>query len=99
MSYLVLLCWRVNRERVSVEREKQMRPISLEEKHENFIAVVRKLEMPAATQVKMSGSEMKANIKLVTMKFQDMVLRTRGLKKSTKKYAALAKLLLLLLFC
>ena len=76
-----------------------MRPISLEEKHENFIAVVRKLEMPAATQVKMSGSEMKANIKRVTMKFQDMVLRTRRLKKSTKKYAALAKLLLLLLFC
>ena len=62
-----------------------MRPISLEEKHENFIAVVRKLEMPAATQVKMSGSEIKANIKRVTMKFQDMVLRTRGLKKSTKK--------------
>ena len=60
-----------------------MRPISLEEKHENFIAVVRKLEMPAATKVKMSGSEIKANIKLVTMKFQDMVLRTKGLKKST----------------
>ena len=76
-----------------------MRPISFEEKHENFIAVVRKLEMPAATQVKMSGSEIKANIKRVTMKFQDIVLRTRGLKKGTKKYAALAKLLLLLLFC
>ena len=61
-----------------------MRPISLEEKHENFIAVVRKLEMPiAATKVKMSGSEIKANIKRVTMKFQDMVLRTKGLKKST----------------
>ena len=74
-----------------------MRPISLEEKHENFIAVVRKREMLAATQVKMSGSEIKANIKRVTMKFQVMVLRTKGLEKSTKKYAARAKLLLL--FC
>ena len=34
-----------------------LRPISLEEKHENFIASVKKLEMLAATKVKMSGSE------------------------------------------
>ena len=74
-----------------------MRLISLEAKHENFIAVVRKLEMPAATKVKMSGREIKANIKRVTMRFQVMVLQTKGLKKSTKKYAARAKLLLL--FC
>lgn len=53
--------------------------------------------MLAATQVKMSGSEIKANIKRVTMKFQVMVLRTKGLKKSTKKYAAREKLFLL--FC
>ena len=53
--------------------------------------------MLAATKVKMSGSEIKANIKRVTMKFQVMVLRTKGPKKSTKKYAARAKLLLL--FC
>jgi len=33
----------------------------LEEKHENFIAAVRKREMLAATMVKMSGSEKKAN--------------------------------------
>ena len=52
--------------------------------------------MLAGTKVKMSGSEIKANIKRVTMKFQVMVLRTKKLKKSTKKYAARAKLLL---FC
>ena len=34
-----------------------LRPISLEEKHETFIASVKKLEMLAATKVKMSGSE------------------------------------------
>ena len=33
----------------------------MEEKHENFIAAVRKREMLAATMVKMSGSEKTAN--------------------------------------
>ena len=48
-------------------------------------------------QGKKGGREIKANKKRVTMRFQVMVLRTKGLKKSTKKYAARAKLLLL--FC
>ena len=34
-----------------------LRPISLEEKHETFIASVKKLDMLAATKVKMSRSE------------------------------------------
>ena len=43
-----------------LEREiRNKRPISLEEKHENFIAAERKREMLAATKVKMSGSEKK----------------------------------------
>ena len=47
------------RERARARDKKQRRPISLEEKRENFIAVVRKWEMLAATEVKMSGSEKK----------------------------------------
>ena len=43
-------------ERARARDKKQRRPISLEEEHENFIAAVRKWEMLAATQVKMSGS-------------------------------------------
>ena len=40
-------------------KNKGVRPISLEERHANFIAVVKKIkwEMLAATKVKMSGSE------------------------------------------
>ena len=37
--------------------QKQKRSILLEEKHESFIAAVRKWEMLAASKVKMSGSE------------------------------------------
>ena len=48
------------RERARARDKKQRRPISLEEKRENFIAVVRKWEMLAATEVKMSGSEKKS---------------------------------------
>ena len=47
-----------NRERAKA-RDKRRRPISLEEKLVNFIAVVRKREMLAATKVKVSGSEKK----------------------------------------
>ena len=46
------------------KREKELeqrRPISFEEKHENFVAAVRKGEMLAATKMKMSGSETKVN--------------------------------------
>ena len=38
-----------NRERVTARDKTQRTPISLEEKHENFIAAVRKSEMLAAT--------------------------------------------------
>ena len=48
-----------NRERARARDKKQRRQISLEEKHENLIAGVRKWEMLAATKVKMSGSEKK----------------------------------------
>ena len=45
-----------------LEREirQQKRRILLEEKHENFIAVMKKWEMLAATNVKVSGREKKA---------------------------------------
>ena len=45
-----------NRERARKKNKWQRRPISLEEKHENYIATVRKWEMVAATKMKMSGS-------------------------------------------
>ena len=57
-STLFLMCtltW--NRERVRVSDCKQRRRISLQEKHENVMAAVRKWEMLAASKVKMSGSE------------------------------------------
>ena len=46
-----------NRERARASDWKQRKWISLEEKHEKFIAAVRKWEMLAASKVKMSGSE------------------------------------------
>ena len=47
----------VNRERAKASDWKQRRRILLEEKHENFIAAVRKWDMLAASKMKMSGSE------------------------------------------
>ena len=49
--------WIDNRERARAKNWKQRRRISLKETHEDFIAVVRKWEMLAASKVKMSGSE------------------------------------------
>ena len=46
-----------NKERARAKKTQQWRPISLEEKHESYIAAVTKWEMLAATNVKMSGSE------------------------------------------
>ena len=48
--------WKTKKE---LEREikKKQRTILLEEKHENFIEVVRKWEMLVATKVKISDSE------------------------------------------
>ena len=52
-----------NRERARASDWKQRKWISLEEKHEKFIAAVKKWEMLAASKVKMSGSEkIKANM-------------------------------------
>ena len=48
-----------NRERAKARNTQQLRPISLEEKHQNFTAAVRKWEMLAATKVKMCGNKKK----------------------------------------
>ena len=48
-----------NRERAKARNTQQRRPISLEEKHQNFTAAVRKWEMLAATKVKMCGNQKK----------------------------------------
>ena len=92
-----------NRERARDRDKKQRRPISFEEKHENFIAAVRKREMLAATKVKKSGSEKKkanrmayniCSIKRVTRKFLE-VSRCRRAKQRQrnlqKRCAARAK--------
>ena len=50
-----------NSERPRASYWRQRRRISMEEKHENFIAAVRKWEMLAASKVKLSGSERKKN--------------------------------------
>ena len=46
-----------NGERGRARNKYQRRPISLEEKHENYIAAVRKWEILAATKVKTPGGE------------------------------------------
>ena len=48
-----------NRERAKARNTQQRRPISLEEKHQNFTAAVKKWEMLAATKVKMCGNQKK----------------------------------------
>ena len=58
----------------------------LKEKHENFIAAVRKWEMVAATKVKMGGSEEQVNrnkhsisyIKRVTGKYHVLVTQKKS---------------------
>ena len=48
-----------NKEGARASDWKQRRRISLEEKHENFLAALKKWEMLTASKVKMSGSEIK----------------------------------------
>ena len=48
-----------NQERAKARNTQQRRPISLEEKHQNFTAAVRKWEMRGATKVKMCGNQKK----------------------------------------
>ena len=91
-------------ERARARDKKQRRPISLEEEHENFIAAVRKWEMLAATQVKMSGSVKKKmnrntynmfSIKRVTRKFLEVSRCSRAKQRQRNvqnKCAAGAKL-------
>ena len=75
-----------NRERAKVRDKKQWTPISSGEKHENFIAGVRRWERLAATEVKMSGSKKKVNentsnissIKRVTRKFHVIAVQNNG---------------------
>ena len=74
-----------------------------EEKHENFKAPVRKLELPpAATKVKMSGSVKKANrntyhissIKRVARMFHVVVVQNNGNSmKGTKKVCCTCKVI------
>ena len=60
-----------------LEREREKKEKMLEKQHENFVAAVRKWEMPAVTTLKVSGCEKKGNtntydissIKRVTRKF------------------------------
>ena len=69
-----------NREWARVRDKKQRRPMTLEGLHGNFMAVVWKWEMLAATKMKMSGSEKIANrntfnissIKRVTREFLEV---------------------------
>ena len=87
-----------NRERARARDKKQRRPISLEEKHENFISGEKK-ERRAATKVKISGSHKKSEqerIKRVTRKFLEVSRCSRAKQRRRnvqKKCAACAKLL------
>ena len=74
------------KERGSEHRLKQSRPISLQVKHENFIAVVRKWEILAAIELTMTRSDKESDrdmydifsIKRVTRKFQVVVVWNNG---------------------
>ena len=81
-----------NRERAKARNTQQLRPISLEEKHQNFTAAVRKWEMLAATKVKMCGNKKKK----VSGNTQHFVYKTcsRGKQwqRDVRKGAARAKL-------
>ena len=63
------------------EMKKQRRHFLLEEQRENFVAVVRKREMLAATKVKMSGSEKIS----VTRKFLEVSLCSRAKQRQCKE--------------
>ena len=96
------LTWITEKElELELKNIKQRRRILLQG---NFIVVVRKLEMLAATKVKMSNSkkiqtnkQTKAHatlispIKHVTRKFRVVVMKTKMVKKCTKKCAARPK--------
>ena len=83
-----------NREIARARNKKQRRPISLEEKHENSIAAMRKWEMLAATKVKMSDSENKSEQEHIQNFFHKTCKSCKTTaKRSTKKCAARANFL------
>ena len=96
---------KLNEKKSDRELEQEIRShFLLEEQHENFVAAVRKLEMIAATKVKMSDSEKKVNKntndisskKRVTRKFLEVSRCSRAKQRQRnvqKKCAARAKLL------
>ena len=75
------------------EIKKQRRHFLLEEQRENFVAVMRKREMLAATKVKMSGSEKISEQehvrqfvhKRVTRKFLEVSLCSRAKQRQCKE--------------
>ena len=75
------------------EIKKQRRHFLLEEQRENFVAVVRKREMLAATKVKMSGNEKISEQehvrqflhKRVTRKFLEVSLCSRAKQRQCKE--------------
>ena len=76
-----------NRESARARDKKQRRRVLLDEKHENFMAALRKWEMLAAgTKVKISGSEEKKS------KQEHIRHIKTTAKKCTKKCASRAKL-------
>ena len=78
----------------------------MKEKHENFIAAVRKWEMVAATKVKMGGSEEQVNrnkhnissIKRVTGKYHVLVTQKKSALQEESFFFFLITPFLLLLF-
>ena len=69
LFFMFTLTWIIEKELERVTENKGGE-ISCEEKHENFIAAVRKLEMLAASKVKMSGTEkIKASMNTVNKIF------------------------------
>ena len=78
----------------------------MKEKHENFIAAVRKWEMVAATKVKMGGSEEQVNrnkhnissIKRVTGKYHVLVTQKKSVLQEQSFFFLLITPFLLLLF-
>ena len=87
-----------------LEREREKRK-DVGKQHENFVAAVRKWEMPAVTTLKVSGCEKKGNtntydissIKRVTRKFLGVLRCSRAKQQQRnvqKKCTARARLLI-----
>ena len=94
---------KLNEKKSDRELERKIRSYLLEEQHENVLAAVRKLEILAATEVKMSEWKKVNNtrydissVKRVTRKFLEVSRCSRAKQRQRnvqKKCAARAKLL------